>query len=66
VVTSLYQNGTGNFYNMGIEQDCGWAIPDRFYKATELGFGPPSTESLSNTAATAKLESGAATLVSLG
>lgn len=51
---------------MGIEQDCGWAIPDRFYKATELGFGPPSTESLSNTAATAKLESGTATLVSLG
>ncbi|GMT10792.1 hypothetical protein PFISCL1PPCAC_2089, partial [Pristionchus fissidentatus] len=28
VVTSLYENGTGNDYNMGIETDCWWADVD--------------------------------------
>ncbi|CAL8465221.1 g4756 [Coccomyxa elongata] len=41
VVTSQYQNGTGDYYNMGIEKQCGWAIPDKFVKAADLGFNPP-------------------------
>ena len=49
VVTSEYRNGTGNMYNMGIERDCGWGVPEGFYKASALGFGPPSAETLSST-----------------
>ena len=41
VVTSQYQNGTGDYYNMGIELQCGWAVPDKFVKAADLGFNPP-------------------------
>jgi len=27
IVTSLYKNGEGNKYNLGIEQQCSWAVP---------------------------------------
>ncbi|EDQ87680.1 uncharacterized protein MONBRDRAFT_9815 [Monosiga brevicollis MX1] len=28
IVTSKYMNGTGNDYNLAIEQDCAWGVPD--------------------------------------
>ena len=37
-VTSAYMNGTGNSYNMGIELECGWGVPDKLASAASLGF----------------------------
>jgi cathepsin X len=45
VVTSVYMNGTGDLYNMGIEQECSWAVPSKWESASELGFKVPSGES---------------------
>jgi cathepsin X len=30
IVTSAYKGGTGDEYNLSIERDCGWAIPDKW------------------------------------
>jgi cathepsin X len=30
IVTSAYKNGTGNDFNLLIETDCGWAVPDKW------------------------------------
>ena len=27
IVTSLYKNGEGDYYNLGVEQQCTWAVP---------------------------------------
>ena len=27
IVTSLYKNGGGNHYNLGVEGNCAWAVP---------------------------------------
>ncbi|BDA50271.1 Cathepsin Z [Coccomyxa sp. Obi] len=50
VVTSTYLNDTGNMYNMGIERSCGWAVPEAWFSATDLGFNPPSIETISSVA----------------
>jgi cathepsin X len=41
VVTSAFEGpeGTGERYNLGIEGDCGFGVPDRWVAASELGFG---------------------------
>jgi cathepsin X len=36
IVTSAYRNGTGNDYNLAIEQSCGWAVPGEWVKATAV------------------------------
>ncbi|KAK9803659.1 hypothetical protein WJX72_009115 [[Myrmecia] bisecta] len=38
VVTSAYQNGMGNWYNLAIETECGWGVPATWEKASTLGF----------------------------
>ncbi len=58
VVTSAYLNDTGNMYNMGIERSCGWAVPESWFDAADLGFNPPSIETLSSVASSnARIES---------
>ena len=49
-VTSAYRNGTGDYYNAGIERQCGWAVPDKFSAAAALGFGPSKSNSSSSAA----------------
>lgn len=39
IVTSAYKDGSGDDYNLGIEQSCGWGIPSKWRRASELGFG---------------------------
>jgi cathepsin X len=39
IVTSSYKDGTGDDYNLAIEQGCGWGVPNTWRKASELGFG---------------------------
>ena len=56
-VTSAYRNGTGNDYNMGIELECGWGVPDRLASAASLGFTEPkATAAASETYAAATLD----------
>jgi len=38
-VTSSYKDGTGDEYNLAIEQGCGWGVPSAWRKASQLGFG---------------------------
>lgn len=58
MVTSAYLNDTGNMYNMGIERSCGWAVPESWFDAADLGFNPPSIETLSSVASSnARIES---------
>ncbi|PNH09602.1 Cathepsin Z [Tetrabaena socialis] len=40
LVTSAYDNGNGAMYNLGIESECNFGVPDRWVPARELGFGP--------------------------
>ncbi|KAK9903524.1 hypothetical protein WJX75_008029 [Coccomyxa subellipsoidea] len=49
-VTSTYQNGTGDYYNAGIERQCSWAVPDKFVKAVDLGFRAPKPNSYGGSA----------------
>lgn len=35
---------------MGIERDCSWGEPEGFFTTADLGFSPPSTETLSQIA----------------
>ncbi|GIL70709.1 hypothetical protein Vretifemale_1425, partial [Volvox reticuliferus] len=39
VVTSAYRQGNGDLYNLGIEAECSFGVPDRWVPARELGFG---------------------------
>lgn len=39
IVTSAYKDGTGNDYNLAIEEGCGWGVPSAWKQASELGFG---------------------------
>lgn len=39
IPTSSYNNGTGNEWNLGIELGCAWAVPGKWVRAKELGFG---------------------------
>ena len=39
IPTSSYNNGTGNEWNLGIELGCAWAVPGKWVRARELGFG---------------------------
>ena len=49
-VTSTYQNGTGDYYNAGIERQCSWAVPDKVVKAVDLGFRAPKPNSYGGSA----------------
>ena len=51
VVTSSYANGTGDYYNGGIELSCGWAVPDAFVSAASLGFVPMAEQTSASAAA---------------
>ncbi|KXZ43314.1 hypothetical protein GPECTOR_94g636 [Gonium pectorale] len=44
LVTSNYKDGEGELYNLGIETECSFGVPDRWVPAKELGFGPDSDE----------------------
>lgn len=39
IVTSAALDGRGSDYNLGLEGDCGWAVPAGWRPARELGFG---------------------------
>lgn len=39
IPTSAAFDGTGNDYNLGIEDSCGWAVPGPWKAAKDLGFG---------------------------
>lgn len=30
IVTSAYRNGSGEEFNLIVEKDCGWAVPDKW------------------------------------
>ena len=38
IPTSVAMNGQGADYNLGIEQSCGWAVPEGWKSSHELGF----------------------------
>ncbi|KAG2485845.1 hypothetical protein HYH03_015428 [Edaphochlamys debaryana] len=40
LVTSAYKDGTGDLYNLAIETECAFGVPDSWVPARELGFGP--------------------------
>ncbi|KAL6758003.1 hypothetical protein V8C86DRAFT_2609543 [Haematococcus lacustris] len=42
LVTSAFASGQGHEYNLGIETDCSWGVPQGWKPACELGFGPAS------------------------
>lgn len=44
LVTSEYDDGNGEQYNLGIEKECSFGVPDRWVPAAELGFGPDSDD----------------------
>lgn len=44
IPTSAALKGQGADYNLGIEESCGWAVPDGWKSAQELGFGDNSIE----------------------
>jgi len=39
IPTSSFNNGTGGEWNLGIELECAWAVPGKWVRARELGFG---------------------------
>ena len=39
IVTSAAMDGRGADYNLGLESDCGWAVPEGWKAAREVGFG---------------------------
>ena len=56
-VTSAYLDGTGDLYNMGIEQECGWGVPGKLASAASLGFtAQNATAAASETYAAAMLD----------
>jgi len=36
LVTSAYRNGTGGDYGLGLENDCGWAVPGGWVRAADV------------------------------
>ena len=36
LVTSAYRNGTGEAFTLGLERDCGWAVPGEWVKAKDV------------------------------
>lgn len=40
IVTSAFDNGTGDKYNLGLEIDCAFGVVDRWEDAANLGFSP--------------------------
>jgi cathepsin X len=38
IVTSAAEGGTGDLYNLGIEKECAYGVPDRWASAKSLGF----------------------------
>ncbi len=39
IVTSAYKGGKGNEYNLALEQQCGWAAPATWERASQLDVG---------------------------
>ena len=39
IVTSAYKGGKGNEYNLALEQQCGWALPATWERASQLDVG---------------------------
>lgn len=44
IVTSAAFNGTGNLFNLGIEGECGWAVPEGWRTAKEMGYDDGSED----------------------
>ncbi|KAG2451379.1 hypothetical protein HYH02_003981 [Chlamydomonas schloesseri] len=44
LVTSAYDDGNGNLYNLAIEEECNFGVPDSWVPASELGFGRPDDD----------------------
>ncbi len=38
-MTSAYKGGKGNEYNLALEQQCGWAAPATWERASQLDVG---------------------------
>jgi cathepsin X len=53
IVTSLYANGTGNQYNLGIEQSCGWAVPSQAMDALDITLNTPTNSTGTHTSSLA-------------
>ena len=45
IPTSAAFEGNGNDYNLGIEGSCGWAVPESWIEAKDLGFDDGSEDS---------------------
>ena len=39
LVTSAAMGGQGSLYNLGIESSCGWAVPEGWRRAKDMGLG---------------------------
>lgn len=39
IVTSAYKSGKGGEYNLALEQQCGWATPAAWERASQLDVG---------------------------
>jgi cathepsin X len=46
IVTSAAMEGKGDWYNLGIESSCGWAVPAGWKAAKDLGFNDDDWEDL--------------------
>ena len=44
IVTSNYDNGRGDLYNLKIEAECAFGVPDRWDSARDLGFSGDEDE----------------------
>ena len=44
IPTSAAFDGNGNLYNLGIEGSCGWAVPEGWRSAKEMGFDDGSED----------------------
>ena len=36
IVTSAFQDGNGDYYNLAIESSCGWGVPSTWAKASDV------------------------------
>ncbi|EFJ51025.1 hypothetical protein VOLCADRAFT_120530 [Volvox carteri f. nagariensis] len=48
LVTSAYKGGNGELYNLGIETECAFGVPESWVPAKDLGFGPLHDDLASN------------------
>jgi hypothetical protein len=44
IVTSAAEGGTGDLYNLKIEKECAFGVPDRWESARKLGFDAEEEE----------------------